>query len=121
MSDKREEMELPIGQSKSEVELNPLLQFLGLVSASRYNLPVSNTVKRIVFSPEGGQLLQALARASRVRVLASLAHLECAAVDIEAGEAINFLISASDNAILEQVLAKVEGPGMWIGVQKGPC
>lgn len=114
MSDKCEEMALPMGQSESTVELNPLLQLLGLVSEKRYNFPVSNTVKQIVFSPDGGQLLQALARASRVRVLASLAYLQCAAVDIEVGEAITFLISASDNAILEQVLAKVEGPGTSI-------
>jgi hypothetical protein len=49
--------------------------------------PVSTTVKKIVFSPNGGQLLQALAHASNLRALASFAYLECAAADMEVVEA----------------------------------
>lgn len=114
MNDKCDEMALPMGQSNSTVEFNPLLQLLGLALESSYNLPAGNTLKQIVFSPDGGHLLQALARASRTRVLASLAYLECAAGDMESGEVITFLTSARDNQILEQVLAAVEGQGTAI-------
>ena len=75
-----------------------------------HTVPVNSNVKRIVFSPGGGQLLQGLARASRMRLLASLAYLERASTDMEVDEAIAFLIAAPDNLILERVLAQVEGP-----------
>ncbi len=100
--------------TSSAAEFNPLLQFLGLVPVDYCDLPVSSEVKRIVLSPDGGKLLHALARASRTRVVACLAYLECVQANMEAGEVIAFLISAPDNLILEQVLATVEGPGTTI-------
>jgi len=114
MSDDSDEVALPVAYSDSEVELNPLLQFLGNMPEGHHGLPVNSAIKRIVLSPNSGQFLHALARASRTRVVASLAFLECASSEMETGEIIEFLISASDNLILEQMLAKVEGPGTAI-------
>lgn len=114
MSDDNDEVGQSNALPSSEDEHNPLLQFLGLVPDDHYDLPVSTEVKRILFSTDGGKLLHALARASRTRVAASLAYLQCTSSEMEADEVIAFLISAPDNLILEQVLAKVEGPGTAI-------
>lgn len=114
MSDYNDEVGQSNALPSSEDEHNPLLQFLGLVPDDQYDLPVSTEVKRIVFSTDGGELLHALARASRTRVAASLAYLQCTSPEMEADEVIAFLISAPDNLILEQVLTKVEGPGTAI-------
>ncbi len=114
MSDESEEAARPNGLSSGTIELNPLLQWLGLVSEDRCTLPVSTEVRRIVLSPDGGRFLHALTHASKIRVLASLAYLECATADREVGEVVSFLITAPDNQILEQVLAKVEGTGTAI-------
>ena len=92
-------------------EVNPLLMFLARGKSEGKFVPFSSQVKQVVFSPNGGALLQALAMASRVRVYASLAFLEAAAVGLNVDEIISFLLIASDNQILERVLEKVEGPG----------
>lgn len=96
---------------QKSVEVNPLLLFLGLRGQGRRRLPLNSQIKRVVFSPDGGMLLQSLAGASRTRVYASLAFLECAAVGAAVGDIIAFLTNATDNQILEKVLEKVEGPG----------
>lgn len=92
-------------------EVNPLLQFLGLSDEGIRKLSLNSQLKRVVFSADGGMLLQALAKASRVRVYASTAFLECAAIGMPVDEIISFLQNATDNQILEKVLEKVEGPG----------
>lgn len=114
MSDESEDAARRCSLSSSTIELNPLLQWLGLVSEDRCTLPDSTEVRRIVLSPDGGRFLHALTHASKIRVLASLAYLECATADREVGEVVSFLITAPDNQILEQVLAKVEGAGTAI-------
>jgi hypothetical protein len=96
------------------IEVNPLLQFLGLGRQGRRVLPLNSQIKRVVFSPDGGMLLQSLAGASRTRVYASLAFLECAAVGMPVGDIISFLKNATDNQILEKVLESVEGPGTLV-------
>jgi hypothetical protein len=93
------------------IEVNPLLHFLGLGQQGGRVLPLNSQIKRVVFSLDGGMLLQSLAGASRTRVYASLALLECAAVGTPIGDIISFLTNATDNQILEKVLEKVEGPG----------
>lgn len=114
MNDNSDETRKCPDHRNSATEVNPLLQFLGHVAEDCHNVPVNTNVKRIVFSPGGGQLLQGPARASRMRLLASLAYLDCASTEMEADEAIAFLIAAPDNLILERVLAEVEGPGTAI-------
>lgn len=111
MRDEYEHKAAPMTRLQECIEVNPLLHFLGLVGQGRRTLSLNNQIKRVVFSPNGGMLLQALAKASRVRVHASLAFLECAAADMSVSEIIAFLTNAADNQILEKVLEKVEGPG----------
>lgn len=103
---------MTMGQKCTEV--NPLVQFLGLAGEGFRKLSLNSQLKRVIFSADGGMLLQALAKASRVRVYASIAFLECAAVDMPVDEIIAFLQNATDNEILEKVLEKVEGPGTQV-------
>lgn len=114
MHEEYEHKPKPMARVQKCVEVNPLLHFLGLNGPGRRTLSPQSQLKRVVLSPEGGALLQSLAKSSRVRVYAALAFLECAAAGMDDSEIVAFLKMASDNQILEKVLAKVEGPGTCV-------
>jgi hypothetical protein len=114
MRDQGDEDAIKAKQLHNVVEVNPLLRFLGLGAEGGRLLRPRNQLKRIVLGHEGPRLLQALLRASRLRVLACLAYIDCAPADMSESEVVAFLTSAPDNLILEQVLARVEGPGTEI-------
>lgn len=114
MRDEFEDTRKSMTMAQKCTEVNPLLQFLGLSGEGIRKLSLNSQLKRVVFSADGGILLQSMAKASRVRVYASIAFLECAAADIPVNEIIGFLRNATDNEILEKVLENVEGPGAQV-------
>lgn len=114
MRDQGDEDAIKAKQLHNVVEVNPLLRFLGLGAKGGRLLRPRNQLKRIVLGHEGPRLLQGLVRASRLRVLACLAYIDCTPADMPESEVVAFLTSAPDNLILEQVLARVERPGTAI-------
>lgn len=114
MSDHNQHTARASSNLKSRIEVNPLLQFLGRGSGDGRVLPVQTQIKRVLLHQDSGLLLQSLVRASRARVYATLAFLEIADAEMSVEAILSFLTQASDNTILELVLAQVEGFGTTV-------
>ena len=83
MRDEFEDTRKSMTMAQKCTEVNPLLQFLGLSGEGIRKLSLNSQLKRVVFSADGGMLLQALANVYKTRIDAVVSKAELEKLKLE--------------------------------------